>query len=175
MALNEWSNLYIRQILQFTVLFVCLFFPVRTFFGQTWYAIRYITTCSDSLMIMVLYSHAAASRSRLSESDPTWFVFETSCYAFGGRIHRFVKVKANKVNMFYCIVLIVGSCIFRCTLSIHRQYVYLHCVIGWPTVCVYYSHISTTNLAACVCPQNFTNFCPYAFISCPNVPKILFA
>ena len=89
-----------------------------------------ITTCSDSLMIMVLYSLAAASRSRLSETDPKWFVFETSCYAFGGRIHRFVKVKANKVNMFYCIVLIVGSCIFRCTLSIHRQYVYLHCVIG---------------------------------------------
>ena len=35
--------------------------------------------------------------------------------------------------------------------------------------------ISTTNLAACVCPQNLTNFCPYAFISSPNVPKILFA
>ena len=37
--------------------------------------------------------------------------------------------------------------------------------------------ISTTNLAACVCvcPQNLTNFCPYAFISSPNVPKMLFA
>ena len=34
---------------------------------------------------------------------------------------------------------------------------------------------STTNLAACVCPPNLTNFCPYAFISSPNVPKILFA
>ena len=37
------------------------------------------------------------------------------------------------------------------------------------------SIISTTNLAACVCPQNLTNFWPYAFISSPNVPKILFA
>ena len=35
--------------------------------------------------------------------------------------------------------------------------------------------ISTTNLAACVCAQNVTNFCPYALISTPNVPKILFA
>ena len=37
--------------------------------------------------------------------------------------------------------------------------------------------ILTTNLAACVCvcAQNFTNFCPYALISSPNVPKILFA
>ena len=37
--------------------------------------------------------------------------------------------------------------------------------------------ISTTNLAACVCVcvQHLTNFCPYAFISSPNVPKILFA
>ena len=35
--------------------------------------------------------------------------------------------------------------------------------------------ISTTNLAACVCAQNLTNFCPHAFISSPNVPKILFA
>ena len=35
--------------------------------------------------------------------------------------------------------------------------------------------ISTTNLAVCVCPHNLTYFCPYAFISSPNVPKILFA
>ena len=37
--------------------------------------------------------------------------------------------------------------------------------------------ILTTNLAAvvCVCVQNLTNFCPHAFISNPNVPKILFA
>ena len=35
--------------------------------------------------------------------------------------------------------------------------------------------ISTTNLAACVCVQNLTNFCPHALISTPNVPKILFA
>ena len=45
------------------------------------------------------------------------------------------------------------------------------CMIGhW-----YALGISTTNLAACVCPQNLTNFCPHAFISSPNVPKILFA
>ena len=40
-------------------------------------------------------------------------------------------------------------------------------------------HILTTNLAAvvcvCVCAQKLTNFCPHAFISNPNVPKILFA
>ena len=39
--------------------------------------------------------------------------------------------------------------------------------------------ILTTNLAACVCvfvcAHNFTNFSPYALISSPNVPKILFA
>ena len=35
--------------------------------------------------------------------------------------------------------------------------------------------ISTTNLAACVCVHNLTNFCPDAFISSPNVPKILYA
>ena len=43
------------------------------------------------------------------------------------------------------------------------------------------STILTTNWAACVCvcvfvcAHNFTNFCPYALISSPNVPKILFA
>ena len=43
--------------------------------------------------------------------------------------------------------------------------------------CLRSSVISTTNLAACVCVcvQNLTNFCPHAFISSPNVPKILFA
>ena len=35
--------------------------------------------------------------------------------------------------------------------------------------------ILTTNLAACVSVQNLTNFFPYALISTPNVPKILFA
>ena len=35
--------------------------------------------------------------------------------------------------------------------------------------------ILTTNLAACVCAQNLTNFCPHALISNPNVPKNLFA
>ena len=40
---------------------------------------------------------------------------------------------------------------------------------------VWSGYISTTNLAACVSVQNLTNFCPYALISTPNVPKILFA
>ena len=52
-----------------------------------------------------MYCLAAASWPRLSETEPKWFVFETSCYAFGGRICRFV----NKVNMFYCIILILLS------------------------------------------------------------------
>ena len=45
-----------------------------------------------------MYSLAAASRSRLSETVPMWFMFETSCYAFGGRIRRFAKLNVNKVN-----------------------------------------------------------------------------
>ena len=40
---------------------------------------------------------------------------------------------------------------------------------------IYFSSILTTNLAVFVCAQNFTNFSPYALISSPNVPKILFA
>ena len=35
---------------------------------------------------------AAASRPRLSETEPKWFMFETSSYAF-------VKEKENKVNI----------------------------------------------------------------------------
>ena len=59
---------------------------------------------------------------RLSEMEPKWFVCEMSCYAFGGRIRRFAKVNANKVNMLYCIVLIiVPICSFRCTLSLSLQ------------------------------------------------------
>ena len=38
-------------------------------------------------------SHAlAASRPRLSETEPKCFAFETSCSAFGGRIRLFAKV-----------------------------------------------------------------------------------
>ena len=42
----------------------------------------------------------AASQPRLSETDTKLFVFETSCYAFGGWICRFAKVNVNKVNIF---------------------------------------------------------------------------
>ena len=51
-----------------------------------------------------MYSLASVSRPRLSEADPKFFVFETSCYSFGGRIRHFAKVNMNKVNMLYCIV-----------------------------------------------------------------------
>ena len=34
----------------------------------------------------------------MSETVPQWFMFETSCYAFGGRIRRFTKLNVNKVN-----------------------------------------------------------------------------
>ena len=47
-------------------------------------------------------------------------MLETSCYAFGGRIRRFTKVNVNKVNMLYCIELIlVANCSFRCTPSLY--------------------------------------------------------
>ena len=36
----------------------------------------------------------------MSETEPKWFVFETSSYAFGGEIRRFAKVYVNKVNIF---------------------------------------------------------------------------
>ena len=45
----------------------------------------------------------AASQTRLSETEPKWFVFEASCYAFGGRIRRFAKVNVNKVNIFFTV------------------------------------------------------------------------
>ena len=38
-------------------------------------------------------------RSRLSETEPKCFVFEKSCYAFGGQSRRFTKVNVNKVNI----------------------------------------------------------------------------
>ncbi len=31
-------------------------------------------------------------------------MFETSCYAFGGRIRRFPKLNVNKVKIVYCIL-----------------------------------------------------------------------
>ena len=49
-----------------------------------------------------MHSLAAASQPRLSETEPKWFVFEISCYAFGGRIRRFAKVNVNKVKRKLC-------------------------------------------------------------------------
>ena len=42
----------------------------------------FVVTCSFTLLAM--HSLAAASRPRLSETEPIWVVFETSCCAFGG-------------------------------------------------------------------------------------------
>ena len=78
-----------------------------------------------------MHSLAAASRPRLSETEPNWFVFETSFYAFGGRIRRLAKVNVNKLNIFYGMVLIqLLSCSFRCLLSLYWQCVYLHSIIA---------------------------------------------
>ena len=58
-----------------------------------------------------MQSLAAVTRPRMSETESKWFMFETSSYAFGGRIRRFATVNVNKVNIVYCIVLIlVASC-----------------------------------------------------------------
>ena len=58
------------------------------------YKIMYIV-----LYILAMHSLAASSRPRLSETAPKWFMFETSCYAFGGRIRRFAELNLNKVNI----------------------------------------------------------------------------
>ena len=49
---------------------------------------------------LAMHSLVATSRSRLSETEPKWFMFETSCYGVGGRIRRFAKLNVNKVNIF---------------------------------------------------------------------------
>ena len=48
-----------------------------------------------------MHSLVATSRPRLSEMEPKWFVFETSCDAFDDRIRRFAKIKVNKVKNIY--------------------------------------------------------------------------
>ena len=45
-----------------------------------------------------MHSLASESRPIMSEEKPELFVFETSCYAFGGRISRFAKLNVNKIN-----------------------------------------------------------------------------
>ena len=62
------------------------------------------TILGEVLWKLAMHSLTAASRPRLSETEPKWFVFETSCYAFGGRIRRFAKLNVNKVKNFYCII-----------------------------------------------------------------------
>ena len=47
---------------------------------------RYVSM--SCLEILAMRSLVAASRPRLSEKEPKWLVFETYCYAFGGRIRR---------------------------------------------------------------------------------------
>ena len=50
----------------------------------------------------------------MSETEPKWFVVETACYAFVGRIRHLAKVNVNKVNtliiltIVYVYLLIVG-------------------------------------------------------------------
>ena len=59
-----------------------------------------ITDLERNFDILAVHSLAAASWPRFSETESQWFVFETSCYAFGGRIRRFAKVSLNKLNLF---------------------------------------------------------------------------
>ncbi len=47
-----------------------------------------------------LAMHSLASRPRLSETEPNWFMFETSSYAYGRRVRRIAKLNVNKVNFF---------------------------------------------------------------------------
>ena len=81
-------------------------------------------TCLNKVSLLFIITIHAFTRGQsqlsLSETEPKWFEFETSRYAFGGRISRFAKVNMNKVNILYRIVLIlVGSCSFLCTLSLY--------------------------------------------------------
>ena len=50
-----------------------------------------------------MHSLAAASRARMSETEPKWFMFETSSYAFRRRIRRFATLNVNRVNIFVTI------------------------------------------------------------------------
>ena len=46
-------------------------------------------------IVLDMDSLAAVSRPGLLETELKWFVFETYCYAFGGRIRRFEDVKVS--------------------------------------------------------------------------------
>ena len=52
-------------------------------------------------MSLAMHSFAAASRPRLSETEPKLVVFETSCYAFCGRhCIEFVASQKKQLKMF---------------------------------------------------------------------------
>ena len=51
-----------------------------------------------------MHSLAATNLPRLSETELKWFMFETACYAFGGRIRRFAKVKVTKGSSIIVII-----------------------------------------------------------------------
>ena len=77
-----------------------------------------LTFCS----LFVCTKHAftcAASRPRLSKTEPRWFVFKTSCYVFCGSIRRFAKVNVNKVNI--CLLYRINSSC-KMFLSMHTNY-----------------------------------------------------
>ena len=59
--------------------------------------------------LLAMHSLAAASWPRISETEPKWFLFETSCYAFGGRIRGFANLNVNKVNIFDCNIFILTA------------------------------------------------------------------
>ena len=57
------------------------------YFYMSRYVFIYVHMCISiykSIFILAMHSLTGASRPRLSETEPTWFVFETACYAFGG-------------------------------------------------------------------------------------------
>ena len=47
-----------------------------------------------------LAMRSLASRTRMSETEPKVFMFETSSYAFDRRIRRSAILNVNKVNLF---------------------------------------------------------------------------
>ena len=80
------------------------------------------------MYILAMHWLAAASLPRLSETEPKCFVFETSCYAFGGRIRRFAKVNVNYVNIILLYQFNMQRCSIRGILSIYWQCVYPYSV-----------------------------------------------
>ena len=66
----------------------------------------YLTGAKYVFNQLAMHSLAAASRPRMSETEPKWFMFETSSYAFGRRIRRFAQLNVNKSKNLYFIVFI---------------------------------------------------------------------